>query len=117
MRALELHDPALAGRWQWTTPAGVRDVPCSWDAMVENTLDPAHFCSAHHGTLGNRYEDPKYYRMEVSRPVSLEAGFAADIRRSEGGGGGSSSSSAAGSGGGGGSSSEVVVEVAVVVAR
>ena len=38
---------------------------------------------------------------------SLEAGFAADIRRSEGGGGGSSSSSAAGSGGGGGSSSDV----------
>ena len=38
---------------------------------------------------------------------SLEAGFAADIRRSEGGGGGSSSSSAAGSSGGGGSSSDV----------
>ena len=28
-----------------------------WDGMVENTLDPAHFCSAHHGTLGNRYDD------------------------------------------------------------
>ena len=72
----ELHDPRFEGRWKWKIPAGVRDFPCSWDAMVENTLDPAHFCSAHHGTLGNRYEDPRPYRMEVVRGRSVEGGFA-----------------------------------------
>jgi phenylpropionate dioxygenase-like ring-hydroxylating dioxygenase large terminal subunit len=74
----ELHDPALEGRWKWKIPAGVRDFPCSWDAMVENTLDPAHFCSAHHGTLGNRYTDPAPYEMRVTRSISKEAGFAVD---------------------------------------
>jgi phenylpropionate dioxygenase-like ring-hydroxylating dioxygenase large terminal subunit len=74
----ELHQPELAGRWKWKIPAGVRDFPCSWDAMVENTLDPAHFCSAHHGTLGNRYEDPKPYQMALSQPISLTEGFAID---------------------------------------
>ena len=74
----ELHDPALKGRWKWKIPAGVRDFPCSWDGMVENTLDPAHFCSAHHGTLGNRYEDPAPYAMRVTRKLSQEAGFAVD---------------------------------------
>ena len=74
----ELHQPELGGRWKWKIPAGVRDFPCSWDAMVENTLDPAHFCSAHHGTLGNRYEDPKPYQMALSQPISLTEGFAID---------------------------------------
>ena len=41
-------------RWNRKIPAGVRDFPCGWDTMVENTLDPAHFCCAHHGTLGDR---------------------------------------------------------------
>lgn len=38
--------------------------------MVENTLDPAHFCSAHHGTLGNRYTDPQPYAMDITRALS-----------------------------------------------
>ena len=71
----ELHDPRNRGRWKWKIPAGVRDFPCGWDAMVENTLDPAHFCAAHHGTLGNRYEDPQPYQMELSTEISLEDGF------------------------------------------
>jgi len=74
----ELHEPALAGRWNWRIPAGVRDFPCGWDAMVENTLDPAHFCSAHHGTLGNRYTDPAPYVFQTTRPVDLATGFALD---------------------------------------
>jgi len=45
-------------------PAGVRDFPCGFDTMIENTLDPAHFCAAHHGTLGNRYTDPAAYTFE-----------------------------------------------------
>ena len=74
----ELHDPAIEGKWKWKIPAGVRDFPCSWDGMVENTLDPAHFCSAHHGTLGNRYDDPAPYSMSMTRRSTLEEGFAVD---------------------------------------
>ena len=37
----ELHAPGLAGRWKWKIPAGVRDFPCGWDMMVENTPPPA----------------------------------------------------------------------------
>lgn len=58
--------------WRYKIPAGVRDFPCSWDTMVENTLDPSHFCSAHHGTLGNRYTDPRYYSQRVVKPFSLD---------------------------------------------
>ncbi|KAL1510910.1 hypothetical protein AB1Y20_005739 [Prymnesium parvum] len=75
-RLAELHDPALAGRYAWRIPAGVRDFPCGWDGMVENTLDPAHFCAAHHGTLGNRYTDPAPYAFDAARPLDAEAGFA-----------------------------------------
>ncbi|KAJ8601791.1 hypothetical protein CTAYLR_006813 [Chrysophaeum taylorii] len=63
-------------RWDWKIPAGVRDFPCSWDAMVENTLDPAHFCAAHHGTLGNRYTDPRPYAFKAERPIETKTGFA-----------------------------------------
>jgi phenylpropionate dioxygenase-like ring-hydroxylating dioxygenase large terminal subunit len=72
----ELHDPALEGRWKWKVPAGVRDFPCGWDTMLENTLDPAHFTTAHHGTLGNRYTDPAPYSFETLRGVDAEEGFA-----------------------------------------
>ena len=74
----ELHDPRNEGRWKWKIPAGVRDFPCGWDAMVENTLDPAHFCAAHHGTLGNRYEDPAPFEMALTRELSLDGGFQVD---------------------------------------
>lgn len=40
--------------------------------MVENTLDPSHFCAAHHGTLGNRYTDPRYYSQRVVKPFLLD---------------------------------------------
>lgn len=74
----ELHDPATAGRWEWKIPAGVRDFPCGWDGMVENTLDPAHFCAAHHGTLGNRYTDPQPYAFRTTRTLDTETGFEVD---------------------------------------
>jgi hypothetical protein len=64
------------GSWRWKVPAGVRDFPCGWDTMLENTLDPAHFCTAHHGTLGNRYNDPAPYAFETTRPLTMEGGFA-----------------------------------------
>jgi phenylpropionate dioxygenase-like ring-hydroxylating dioxygenase large terminal subunit len=61
---------ASSSSWRYKIPAGVRDFPCGWDTMVENTLDPAHFCAAHHGTLGNRYTDPKHYSQKVIQPLS-----------------------------------------------
>lgn len=73
----ELHDPETGGDWQTRVPAGVRDFPCGWDTMVENTLDPAHFCAAHHGTLGDRYADPRAYDFFMTESVT-GAGFALD---------------------------------------
>ena len=64
--------------WQVKIPAGVRDFPCGFDTMLENTLDPAHFCAAHHGTLGDRYSDPLYYDFTVTRQVTAAAGFEVD---------------------------------------
>lgn len=70
----ELHSPELKDRWRWRIPAGVRDFPCGWDMMVENTLDPAHFCAAHHGTLGNRYTDPAPYAFGAVHTLDDETG-------------------------------------------
>lgn len=72
----EIHDPANKGRWNWRIPTGVRNFPCGWDAMLENTLDPAHFLSAHHGTLSNRYTDPAPYNFKTVRKLDMEEGFA-----------------------------------------
>eukprot|EP00449_Zooxanthella_nutricula_P055900 CAMPEP_0198575396 /NCGR_PEP_ID=MMETSP1462-20131121/116097_1 /TAXON_ID=1333877 /ORGANISM="Brandtodinium nutriculum, Strain RCC3387" /LENGTH=283 /DNA_ID=CAMNT_0044306637 /DNA_START=62 /DNA_END=913 /DNA_ORIENTATION=- len=44
--------------------------------MAENTLDPAHFCSAHHATLGNRYTDPGVYNYKPIGTIDREGGFA-----------------------------------------
>lgn len=72
----ELHDPLEKGRWSWVgQPAGARDFPCSWDLMLENTLDPAHFCGAHHNTFGNRYTDPGVYEYTENSTLDLEGGF------------------------------------------
>ena len=76
----ELHDPRPGEDrdWQVKIPAGVRDFPCGWDTMVENTLDPAHFCAAHHGTLGDRYSDPRAYTFKTTKKVSRDGGFELD---------------------------------------
>ncbi|CAL8472283.1 g11825 [Coccomyxa elongata] len=34
-----------------------RDLPYSWDVLVENFLDPSHVSFAHHGVQGNRYNE------------------------------------------------------------
>lgn len=67
---VDISSSASSSPWRYKIPAGVRDFPCGWDTMVENTLDPAHFCAAHHGTLGNRYTDPKHYSQNVIKPPS-----------------------------------------------
>jgi len=74
----ELHDDSSSTEWQWRIPAGVRDFPCGFDTMIENTLDPAHFCVAHHGTLGNRYTDPSAFGFSVERPLTSKEGFELD---------------------------------------
>lgn len=67
-------------RWRAKIPAGVRDFPCGWDAMAENTLDPAHFCAAHDGTLGDRLKDPGVYTFARTpgSTFTLDDGFALD---------------------------------------
>mmetsp|Transcript_26367 Transcript_26367/g.47520 ORF Transcript_26367/g.47520 Transcript_26367/m.47520 type:complete len:450 (+) Transcript_26367:62-1411(+) len=72
----ELHDPALKDDWSYILPGGIRDFPCGWDALAENCLDPAHFCAAHHGIIGNRYKDPAPYEYKMTEPLDLEDGFA-----------------------------------------
>jgi len=71
----ELKDPAWEKRYVKIIPAGVRDFPCGWDTMAENTLDPAHFCSAHHNTLGNRYTDPAAFTFRPKENMTAESGL------------------------------------------
>lgn len=73
----ELHDDE-SDEWEWRIPAGVRDFPCGFDTMLENTLDPAHFCAAHHGTLGDRYEDPRVFAFRTTRKLDAQLGFSLD---------------------------------------
>ena len=64
-------DPALAARQNWNQ----RDLPYSWDFFIENVADPAHVPVSHHGLVGNRYSDARYYDMERRRPMDTQAGF------------------------------------------
>lgn len=72
----ELTDPDVRDQWTYLLPGGVRDFPCGWDALAENCLDPAHFCAAHHGIIGNRYKDPGVYDYRLTEKIDLEGGFA-----------------------------------------
>jgi len=75
----ELHETGeKSEEWRSRIPAGVRDFPCSFDTMIENTLDPAHFCAAHHGTLGDRYNDPSAFDFRVTQSLTQKDGFAID---------------------------------------
>lgn len=53
----------------------VRDLPFGWDFFMENVIDPAHVPVAHHGILGNRYQDAQYFDMIRLRDMSTEEGF------------------------------------------
>ena len=91
IRELEEADDAASeesasSAWRHKVPAGVRDFPCGWDVMAENTLDPAHFCAAHHGTLGDRYADPRHYaqrRVAAAAPRPPPDDVRDDVRRSD----------------------------------
>jgi phenylpropionate dioxygenase-like ring-hydroxylating dioxygenase large terminal subunit len=57
----------------------VRDLPYGWDFFMENVSDPAHVPVSHHGIMGNRYQDAKYYDMIQVRQMSTQEGFAYEI--------------------------------------
>lgn len=54
----------------------VRDMPYGWDFFMENVADPAHVPVSHHGLVGNRYTDAKYYDMTRLRSLSTQEGVA-----------------------------------------
>ncbi|NET60683.1 MAG: Rieske 2Fe-2S domain-containing protein [Symploca sp. SIO2E6] len=54
----------------------IRDLPYGWDFFMENIADPAHVPVSHHGIMGSRYEDAKYYDMPSLREISTQEGFA-----------------------------------------
>ena len=56
-----------------------RDLPYGWDYFIENVSDPAHVPVAHHGIMGNRYKDPKYYDMLRERELSTQEGFSFQV--------------------------------------
>ncbi len=53
----------------------IRDLPYGWDFFMENVADPAHVPVSHHGIMGSRYEDAKYYDMPRLREISTQEGF------------------------------------------
>ncbi|MGB3558188.1 MAG: Rieske 2Fe-2S domain-containing protein [Geitlerinemataceae cyanobacterium] len=53
----------------------IRDLPYGWDFFMENVSDPAHVPVSHHGIMGSRYTDAKYYDMIRVREMSVEDGF------------------------------------------
>jgi phenylpropionate dioxygenase-like ring-hydroxylating dioxygenase large terminal subunit len=57
----------------------IRDFPFGWDFYMENVVDPAHVPVAHHGILGNRYKDAKYFDMTRVRDMSTEEGFSFEV--------------------------------------
>jgi phenylpropionate dioxygenase-like ring-hydroxylating dioxygenase large terminal subunit len=57
----------------------IRDLPYGWDFFMENVADPAHVPVSHHGIIGNRYRDAKYYDMPRLRELSTQEGFSFGI--------------------------------------
>lgn len=58
---------------------GFRDLPYGWDYFMENVSDPAHVPVSHHGIMGSRYKDAKYYDMLRERQLSTQEGFSFQI--------------------------------------
>lgn len=61
-----------------------RDLPYGWDYFMENVSDPAHVPVSHHGIIGNRYKDAKYYDMIPVRQISTQEGFSFEIQPTQG---------------------------------
>jgi phenylpropionate dioxygenase-like ring-hydroxylating dioxygenase large terminal subunit len=61
----------------------IRDMPYSWDYFMENVADPAHVPVSHHGIVGDRYRDAKYYDMPRLREISTQEGFSFGVSQGE----------------------------------
>jgi len=57
----------------------IRDLPYGWDFFMENVADPAHVPVSHHGIMGSRYKDAKYYDLLRVREMSTQEGFSFEI--------------------------------------
>ncbi|WP_096588989.1 Rieske 2Fe-2S domain-containing protein [Calothrix sp. NIES-2098] len=57
----------------------IRDLAYGWDFFMENVADPAHVPVSHHGIVGDRYKDAKYYDMPCIKQISTQEGFAFEI--------------------------------------
>ena len=57
----------------------IRDLPYGWDFFMENVADPAHVPVSHHGIMGSRYEDARYYDMIRVREMSTQSGFSFEV--------------------------------------
>lgn len=57
----------------------IRDLPYGWDFFMENVADPAHVPVSHHGIMGSRYQDARYYDMIRVREMSTQDGFSFEI--------------------------------------
>jgi phenylpropionate dioxygenase-like ring-hydroxylating dioxygenase large terminal subunit len=57
----------------------MREYPYGWDFFMENVSDPAHVPVSHHGIMGSRYTDAKYYDMVRVKPISTQEGFSFGI--------------------------------------
>ena len=60
----------------------IRDLPYGWDYFIENVTDPAHVPVSHHGLMGSRYSDAKYYDMLPVRKISTQEGFSFSVTSS-----------------------------------
>ncbi|GIM07480.1 hypothetical protein Vretimale_11602 [Volvox reticuliferus] len=56
-----------------------RYLPYGHTFFIENVVDPAHVSVSHHNIAGDRYKDPRFFHMDVIRPVSKDGGFAVSI--------------------------------------
>eukprot|EP00878_Enallax_costatus_P007156 GHUV01007500.1.p1 GENE.GHUV01007500.1~~GHUV01007500.1.p1 ORF type:complete len:476 (+),score=90.11 GHUV01007500.1:173-1600(+) len=59
------------GDWDLKRPWFQRDVPLSFDVVMENATDPAHVAHSHHGVIGSRYTD---HRMDISLQGPVRTG-------------------------------------------
>ncbi|MGI0486667.1 Rieske 2Fe-2S domain-containing protein [Pantanalinema rosaneae CENA516] len=54
----------------------IRDLPYGWDSFMENVADPAHVPVSHHGIMGSRYQDPRYFDLVRIGDLSTQDGVA-----------------------------------------
>ncbi|WIA44126.1 hypothetical protein OEZ86_010468 [Tetradesmus obliquus] len=59
--------------WEIKSPWCQRDVPLSFDILLENMTDPAHVPQSHHGVVGDRESDQRM-TIQMTTPVT-KAGF------------------------------------------